>query len=71
MGIAEVLTILFAVLKCTGVIGWSWWLVFLPEIIAAVFYVEVFILAKVVNKLPEEERVLSDKELEERFGGKK
>lgn len=64
MGIAEVLTILFVVLKCTGVISWSWWLVFLPEIIAAVFYVGMFILLKVADKWVEEE-------LEERFGCKK
>lgn len=38
MGIAEVLTIVFIVLKLTGVIGWSWWLVLLPEIIAFSIY---------------------------------
>lgn len=38
MGIAEVLTIVFVVLKLTGVIGWSWWLVLLPEIIAVCIY---------------------------------
>lgn len=36
MGLAEVLTITFVVLKLTGVIDWSWWLVFLPEIIVLV-----------------------------------
>lgn len=39
MGIAEVLTIVFIVLKLTGVIGWSWWLVLLPEIIAFGIYI--------------------------------
>lgn len=34
MGFTEVLTIVFIVLKLMGVIGWSWWLVLLPEIIA-------------------------------------
>ena len=34
MGFAEVLTIVFVVLKLCGVIGWAWWQVLLPEIIA-------------------------------------
>ena len=39
MGVVEVLTIVFVVLKLVGVINWSWWLVLLPEIIAVVVYV--------------------------------
>lgn len=39
MGFTEILTIIFVLLKVFGVISWSWWLVFLPEIIAAVFYI--------------------------------
>ncbi|MFQ1027657.1 hypothetical protein JDW21_19210 [Bacillus subtilis] len=35
----EVLTIVFIVLKLMGVIGWSWFLVLLPEIIAVAIYV--------------------------------
>lgn len=52
MGIAEVLTIVFIVLKLTGVIGWSWWLVLLPEIIAFGAYILwiVFIGVIVVKK---------------------
>lgn len=38
MGITEVLTIIFVVLKLLGKINWSWWLVLLPEILAAVWY---------------------------------
>ena len=38
MGIAEVLTIVFVVLKLTDVIAWSWWLVLLPTIISFSFY---------------------------------
>ena len=38
MGFAEILTIVFVVLKLLGVISWSWWLVLLPEIIALAFY---------------------------------
>jgi len=38
MGIAEVLTIVFVVLKLTDVITWSWWLVLLPAILSFSFY---------------------------------
>ena len=44
MGLLEVLTIVFVVLKLLGVIAWSWWLVFLPLIIAVGIYVIVFVL---------------------------
>lgn len=30
MGILEVLTVVFVVLKIVGVIAWSWWWVFAP-----------------------------------------
>jgi len=43
MGFCEILTLLFVVLKLLGKIDWSWWLVLLPEIIAAVLYVLVVI----------------------------
>lgn len=39
MGLAEVLTIIFVVLKLVDVIDWSWWLVLLPEIIAIGVYI--------------------------------
>lgn len=38
MGFAEILTIIFVLLKVFGVVNWSWLIVFLPEIIAAVIY---------------------------------
>lgn len=44
MGILEVLTIVFVVLKLIGVIAWGWWIVFLPLIISAVIYVIVLTL---------------------------
>lgn len=44
MGLFEVLTIVFVILKLTGVIAWSWWLVLLPEIIAVGIYVIMLIL---------------------------
>lgn len=44
MGILEILTIIFVVLKLVGVITWSWWLVFLPLIIAVGIYAIIFVL---------------------------
>lgn len=38
MGIAEVLTIVFVVLKLTEVITWSWWFVLLPMILSFSLY---------------------------------
>lgn len=38
MGIAEVLTIIFVILKLTEVITWSWWLVLLPAILSFSLY---------------------------------
>lgn len=43
MGFAEILTIIFIVLKLTGTITWSWVQVFIPEIIALLFYVAIVI----------------------------
>ena len=59
MGITEILTVIFVVLKLVGTIDWSWWLVFLPEIIAFVFYLAIFIIefvsryrtSKYINRL--------------------
>ena len=48
MALLEVLTIVFVVLKLTGTIDWSWWLVLLPEIIAVGIYL-VFVLAMSVT----------------------
>ena len=39
MGILEILTAIFIILKLCGTIDWSWWLVLLPEIVAVVLYV--------------------------------
>lgn len=44
MGICELLTIAFIVLKLTGVIAWSWWLVLLPVIISFGLYVLWFVV---------------------------
>jgi hypothetical protein len=55
MGFTELLTLIFITLKLLGVISWNWWLVLLPEIIAAVIYVIylvvfVLIFGKVFKK---------------------
>jgi hypothetical protein len=38
VGVTEVLTIIFVVLKLMGIIHWNWFLVLLPEIIAFLLY---------------------------------
>lgn len=43
MGFAEILTIVFVLAKVFNLVSWSWWMVFLPEIIATVFYLVIFI----------------------------
>lgn len=43
MGFTETLTIVFIVLKLLGKIDWSWWLVLLPELIGAAFYIGILI----------------------------
>lgn len=39
----EVLTLVFVIYKLAGVVNWSWWLIFLPEICAMSFYIVVFV----------------------------
>lgn len=41
MGITEILTVVFVVLKLMHVIEWSWFLVLLPEIIGLIIYAVV------------------------------
>lgn len=47
--LATILTIVFACLKISGLIAWSWWLVFLPVIIwlviAALIVISVVVYA--------------------------
>lgn len=50
MGATEILTLIFVVLKLTGVIAWSWWWVLLPEIAAAPFYMLVIFAALMAGK---------------------
>ena len=58
MGFCEILTLVFVVLKVIGKIDWSWWLVLLPEILAACFYVAIVIVelrsrAKIMKEFKE------------------
>lgn len=46
-GLAAFLTIVFAVLKLTGVITWSWWIVFLPLIAVYGFGAIVLLIAAI------------------------
>lgn len=43
MGITELLTVAFVVLKLLGKIEWPWWQVVLPEIIAGAIYIAIFL----------------------------
>lgn len=43
MGFTEFLTIVFIVLKCIGIIDWSWWIVLFPEIIASTVYIALLV----------------------------
>lgn len=51
MGVTEILTIIFVILKVLGIVEWSWLLVFLPEIIAVIFYIVwFFIVGRFIHK---------------------
>ena len=44
MGVAEILTIIFVVLKAFNIVAFSWLHCFIPEIIAGVFYFMILII---------------------------
>jgi len=50
MGMAEVLTIVFVLLKLTDIITWSWWLVLLPALLSFSLYV-IIIVVKLIMVL--------------------
>jgi hypothetical protein len=41
MGFIEVLTLVFVVLKLTGMIDWSWWMVLAPMWMALILYITI------------------------------
>lgn len=47
-GIGTLLTIVFVILKLTGVIAWSWWLVFLPMIISWGLFLLVLLVVGII-----------------------
>jgi L-asparagine transporter-like permease len=52
MGITEILTIVFVVLKLLKVINWHWLLVLSPELLAVVVYVMIVISQiKLINRI--------------------
>ena len=52
MGITEILTIVFIVLKLLKVINWHWLLVLSPELLAVVVYVIIVISQmKLINRI--------------------
>lgn len=51
VGLPSLLTIVFVVLKLTGTITWSWWLVFSPLLFAAAVAVIVLLFVVVLAAL--------------------
>lgn len=52
MGITEILTIVFVVLKLLKVINWHWLLVLSPELLAVIVYVIIVISQiKLINRI--------------------
>lgn len=61
MGITEVLTVIFVICKLLGIISWSWWIVFSPEIVAVLIYVVLIIWQiRLHNQINKEARKLFD-----------
>lgn len=49
MGFTEVLTLVLVVLNATHYIHISWWLAFLPEIVAVGIYIVMFLIFSVLG----------------------
>ncbi len=50
LGLCDVLTIVFLVLKLVGTIDWSWWWVFSPTLIALGLYIVLLVVAATISK---------------------
>ena len=50
LGLCDVLTIVFLVLKLVGAIDWSWWWVFSPTLISLGLYVVLLVVAAIISK---------------------
>lgn len=55
VGVLEVLTIVFVVLKLCGVISWSWWLVLMPLWIELGVIVVLLMILFVVKRRDEDD----------------
>lgn len=54
-GILPILTIIFVILKVTGVVVWSWWTVFSPMLVGLVLLgIAVLILIYALTKIKKE-----------------
>ena len=51
MGIAEILTLVFVILKAFKIIDFTWFQCFIPEMIAGTFYFIILILCIVKSRL--------------------
>ena len=49
IGFLNLLTVVFVVLKLTGVIAWSWWFVTAPTILSALIFLGVITLYALVT----------------------
>ena len=62
MGLLEVLTVIFVILKLVGVISWSWWVVLIPLYILLVIYAVLISIIVVGN-------IRLKREIDKEFGG--
>lgn len=62
MGLLEVLTVIFVILKLVGVISWSWWVVLIPLYILLVIYAVLISITVVGN-------IRLKREIDKEFGG--
>ncbi len=52
ISLSSILTIIFVIAKLTGVIDWSWWIVFLPTIITiglAIIFMAVLLIVIMIG----------------------
>lgn len=65
MGFTEILTGIFILLKLYGVISWSWFFVFLPEIIALFIYIPMVVCMVIMGAASDRELRKLMKQLKE------
>ncbi len=58
ISLSSILTIIFVIAKLTGVIDWSWWIVFLPTIITiglAILFMAVLLIVIMIGAAIDDE----------------